>query len=378
MAICPCAEKLLRLLEERLETDDQACIVAHVETCEQCQSHLEELTRGPVADDTHTDGQPTAGDKPVPGTDELTADYRVTVDHQINFENRHRPIAMVNPDPEETSENDSDDEPAQPSTTIIPPYDTPQTHSEKVQRGGPRIPGYDLLEKLGEGGMGVVYKARHRDLNRIVALKMIRGGEQARPDHFVRFRIEAEAVASLRHPNIIQIYDIGQVDDLPFVALELLDGGSLNDHLAGTPRPGRDAARLMVTLSRAIHAAHQAGIVHRDLKPPNVLFTADGVPKITDFGLAKRLESDSNQTESGQIMGSPSYMAPEQARGHTKESALPPMFTRWERSFTRCSPGARLSRARPRWRRCGRLLTMIPCPRRGWCRAWDTTRKPSA
>ena len=185
--------------------------------------------------------------------------------------------------------------------------------------GLPAIPGYEILEKLGEGGMGVVYKARQLGLNRLVALKMIRGGSQARPDHFARFRIEAEAVARLRHPNILQIYDIGEVDGLPFVSLELLEGGSLADRLAGTPQPARQAAELLMTLARAVQVAHDAGIVHRDLKPSNVLFTADGIPKITDFGLAKRLDSDSRQTETGQIMGSPSYMAPEQARGHTRD-----------------------------------------------------------
>ena len=167
--------------------------------------------------------------------------------------------------------------------------------------------------------MGVVYKARQRGLNRLVALKMIRGGSQARAEQFARFRVEAEAVARLRHPNIVQIYEIGEADGLPFVALELLEGGGLDDRLAGTPQPGRQAAELVVTLARAVHAAHQAGIVHRDLKPANVLFTADGVPKITDFGLAKRIDADDGQTESGQIMGTPSYMAPEQAQGHARD-----------------------------------------------------------
>jgi eukaryotic-like serine/threonine-protein kinase len=167
--------------------------------------------------------------------------------------------------------------------------------------------------------MGVVYKARQQGLNRLVALKMIIGGSQARVDHLARFRIEAEAVARLRHPNILQIYEIGEVEGLPFVALELLEGGDLDDRLAGTPQPGVQAAELAATPARAVHAAHQSRIVHRDLKPANVLFTAEGVPKITDFGLAKRMESDSHQTESGQIMGSPSYMAPEQASGHTKD-----------------------------------------------------------
>jgi tetratricopeptide (TPR) repeat protein/tRNA A-37 threonylcarbamoyl transferase component Bud32 len=195
----------------------------------------------------------------------------------------------------------------------------PRPSPDRSGASGPEIPGYEILGKLGAGGMGVVYKARQRGLNRLVALKMIIGGTQARVDHLARFRIEAEAVARLRHPNILQIYDIGEVDGLPFVSLELLEGGDLYDRLEGTPQPGRSGSELVATLARAVHAAHQAGIIHRDLKPTNVLFTEEGVPKITDFGLAKRLESDSNQTETGQIMGTPSYMAPEQARGHTKD-----------------------------------------------------------
>jgi tetratricopeptide (TPR) repeat protein len=183
----------------------------------------------------------------------------------------------------------------------------------------PVVRGYDILEWLGEGGMGVVYKARHLGLNRLVALKMIRGGSQARSDSFVRFRAEAEAVGRLRHPNIIQIYDIGEADGLPFVALELLDAGSLADRLACNPQTGRQAAELMVTLAGAVRVAHEAGIIHRDLKPANVLYTSDGVPRITDFGLAKRADSDDGQTQSGQIMGSPAYMAPEQARGHSRD-----------------------------------------------------------
>ena len=174
---------------------------------------------------------------------------------------------------------------------------------------------FELLAELGRGGMGVVYKARHRQLNRIVALKMIRDGKHAHPEHRERFRIEAEAVARLRHPNIVQIYDFGEADGCPFVTLEMLEGGSLADRLKGTTQPGRAAAELVATLARAMHAAHQAGIVHRDLKPSNVLFDRDGTPKITDFGLAKRLEVEEGHTRTGQVMGTPSYMAPEQAQG---------------------------------------------------------------
>ncbi|MGP0062475.1 MAG: protein kinase domain-containing protein, partial [Isosphaeraceae bacterium] len=189
----------------------------------------------------------------------------------------------------------------------------------KSRTDGPSIPGYEILGTLGRGGMGIVYKARQTGLNRLVALKMIIGGSQAGSRQLARFRIEAEAVAQLRHPNIVQIYDVGEVDDMPYVALEFLDGGDLAARMDGTPQPGIQAAELLATLARAIHAAHQARIVHRDLKPENVLLSADGVPKITDFGLAKRLESDDNQTNTGDIMGTPSFMAPEQAMGRTKE-----------------------------------------------------------
>src|SRR5262249_19611986 len=175
-----------------------------------------------------------------------------------------------------------------------------------------------------EGGMGVVYRARHRGLNRLVALKMIRGGSQARGDFFARFRVEAESVARLRHPNVIQIYDINEAGGLPYVALELLDRGSLDDRLGGNPQPGRLAAGIAITLAGAVQVAHEAGIIHRDLKPANVLYTTDGVLKVTDFGLAKRVDSDRGHTQSGQIMGTPSYMAPEQARGHSRDAGPAP------------------------------------------------------
>jgi tetratricopeptide (TPR) repeat protein len=183
----------------------------------------------------------------------------------------------------------------------------------------PSIPGYEVLEEVGRGGMGVVYRARQLRLNRTVALKMILAGAQGRSEHLTRFRLETEAVARLRHPNIVQIYEVGEHQGRPFCCLEFVEGGGLDRHLGGAPQPVQTAARLLETLARAMHAAHQEGIVHRDLKPANILLTAGGVPKISDFGLAKHLDDDSWKTHSGIIMGTPPYMAPEQAAGHNRE-----------------------------------------------------------
>ena len=184
----------------------------------------------------------------------------------------------------------------------------------------PPVAGYKILGELGRGGMGVVYKARQRGLNRLVALKMVLAGAHASAHQLARFHIEAEAVARLQHPNIVQIYEVGEQDGLPFFSLEFVDGGPLDRKLGGKPLPPREAAQLCASLARAMHFAHEHGILHRDLKPANVLMTADGIPKITDFGLAKRLEEDdSSQTKSGTILGTPSYMSPEQAQGNVHE-----------------------------------------------------------
>jgi WD40 repeat protein/predicted Ser/Thr protein kinase len=179
------------------------------------------------------------------------------------------------------------------------------------------VPGYEILAELGRGGMGVVYKARQVGLNRTVALKMILAGAHASTGALARFRTEAEAVARLQHPGIVQIFEVGEHDGLPFFSLEFVEGGGLDRRLDGTPQDPRSAASMVEAIARAVDAAHKRGVVHRDLKPANVLLTIDGRPKVADFGLAKRLdaEADSGPTESGSIMGTPSYMAPEQARG---------------------------------------------------------------
>ncbi len=224
------------------------------------------------------------------------------------------------------------------STVLAPPGDpTAAFTPDQVKKLDlPQIPGYQVTGLLGRGGMGAVYRARQVRLNREVALKVILAGRQILPMQRLRFQFEAEALARLQHPNIVQVFEVGEHDGAPFLALELIEGGSLAEHLCDRPMAARPAAELLACVARAVHAAHQRGIVHRDLKPGNILLqnssggstlldlraagrlTAAVVPKVTDFGLAKRLEQGSEQTQPGMILGTPSYMAPEQALGDPK------------------------------------------------------------
>jgi serine/threonine protein kinase len=250
------------------------------------------------------------------------------------------------------------------SSFSVSPPDGPG-HPPAVERGEgrfPVVPGYEILEVLGRGAMGVVYKARHRNLKRMVALKMILAGDQANDLERDRFRVEAEAAAQLQHANIVQVYEVGEQNGCSFLSLEYVNGGSLKERLRGTPQPVQAAAELVQVLAQAMDYAHRKGIVHRDLKPANVMLMQTGpsgprtlstpssggrgwggswlsqpgasestltatplvdqlygIPKIADFGLAKQLEGDSSQTRSGTILGTPSYMAPEQAAGRSKD-----------------------------------------------------------
>jgi tetratricopeptide (TPR) repeat protein len=183
----------------------------------------------------------------------------------------------------------------------------------------PAVPGYAIEGVLGRGGMGVVYKARQSGLNRTVALKMILAGGHATPAQLGRFRAEARAIAAVRHPNIVQIYEVGEHEGVPYFSLEFCAGGSLDAKLHQEPQPPRQAAELAEQLARAMKAAHDAGVIHRDLKPGNVLLDGAGTPKVTDFGLAREQDDDAGYTRTGSILGTPSYMAPEQALGKTKE-----------------------------------------------------------
>jgi WD40 repeat protein len=177
----------------------------------------------------------------------------------------------------------------------------------------PGVPGYEVLGLLGRGGMGVVYKARHLQLDRIVALKMILAGSHAGPAALARFRQEAQTVARLQHPNIVQVFEVGTHDGLPYLVLEYVEGGNLAQQAAGGPQPPRAAAALVELLARAVEYAHQHGVIHRDLKPANVLLTAAGAPKLSDFGLARRAGAAPGLTSTGAVVGTPGYLAPEQA-----------------------------------------------------------------
>jgi eukaryotic-like serine/threonine-protein kinase len=215
----------------------------------------------------------------------------------------------------------------------------PQTLSaDAASKPAPRMPqiaGYEILEQIGQGGMGVVFKAVQLRLNRIVALKMILAGARAGAREMERFFKEAQAAAQLAHPNIVQVYEFGEQDECPYLTMEYVAGGSLSQKLKGAPLNPADAARLVEIIARAVQFAHQRGIVHRDLKPENILLASvtssgnhgsssasalhgallDVIPKITDFGVAKRLDLDRSQTQTGAVLGTPNYMAPEQAEG---------------------------------------------------------------
>ncbi len=183
----------------------------------------------------------------------------------------------------------------------------------------PSLSGYEMLGELGRGGMGVVFKARDTRLKRLVALKMILVGDYAGPEQLARFRAAAEAVARLRSPGIVQVYEVGEQAGRPYMALELVEGGTLAQRLGGTPLPPAEAARVVRALAVAVEHAHQCGVLHRDLKPANILLTPDGQPKVSDFGLAKLLDEDAARTQTGAVLGTPSYMAPEQAAGRVHE-----------------------------------------------------------
>jgi serine/threonine protein kinase len=299
MAECPPEEELRRYLDPDdagWDADRRQSIEGHVETCARCREQLSLWI-----DDLGIDLGFGRAERLMPG------EYRGRFPGQTGLVDAAFDAAPPQPlgqgvvDPSIVFHR-----PGQPAAAAY---------------AAPAVPGYVILGELGRGAMGVVYKARQVDLRRVVALKMILAGAQADPRELARFRREAETVARLQHPNIVTLYGVGEQGGRPYISLEYVAGGSLADRLDGTPIPARQAAQLAEILARAMSAAHQRGIVHRDLKPANVLLEADGTPKITDFGLAKRLDDPTGPISSGAILGTPSYMAPEQAAGQIREIA---------------------------------------------------------
>jgi WD40 repeat protein/tRNA A-37 threonylcarbamoyl transferase component Bud32 len=289
---CPSPDQLRQFLDEEMSQAQEASIGEHVEACPFCQESLELLTT-------------SVGLAGRQGTAEGGAPGPVTPDAAFLQSLKSLP-------------------PANLLSGGGPVVDDPSATRQALPNHRPdwQAPDeYEFLEELGRGGMGVVCKVRQRRLNRPVALKMLLAGHETPRDHD-RFRREAEAIALLHHPNIVQIYEIGEYHGRPYLALEFIDGENLARHLGGVPLSARRSAELVEQLARAIDAAHRIGIIHRDLKPSNVLLTEAGVPKITDFGLAKRLDGAvAFPTLTEQFLGTPSYMAPEQAMRKRSASA---------------------------------------------------------
>ena len=300
--------------------------------------------------------EPLRGKAPSPSSPERTAR------HEQAPETRHDPAPSSTPEPGRLSPSRPADPPTAPdnsngpdggwdSTFAVPKgpaggpstpvsSSTPHSTPSGTQAAGlPIVSGYVLLSELGRGGMGAVYKAKHEKLKRIVALKMVSIHPQDGSQGLERFQAEAEAVARLHHPNIVQIFEVGEQDGSPYLALEYVTGGTLKNRLDGRPQPIRAAVQLVQQLARAVHAAHQRGIVHRDLKPANILLQPTpptenwyaasagaieanqvyGVPKVNDFGVAKRIDDSDAPGYYGGIVGTAVYMAPEQAKGQPEE-----------------------------------------------------------
>jgi serine/threonine protein kinase len=271
---CPGTDELSRWLTDALPASRIGLIEAHVACCAVCQSAVEELLPPPAA--KRALGQDPNGD---PAEAEFL--------HRLA---RRAPFDRAS----------------------LPPTISPQNSPAEAPL--PTIEGYAILEEIGRGGMGVVYKAWQRDLKRPVAIKMVRLGAGTTPENLIRFRQEAELAARLHHPNIVQVYEIGHLDRRAFLVMEYVEGGTLASRCASQPQPAGEAARLVEVLAQTIDYAHRQGVLHRDLKPSNILLTAEGAPRIADFGLATFIGLENGLTATGAMLGTPGYMAPEQAK----------------------------------------------------------------
>ena len=289
---CPPKEHLELLLSEGLDRANLTRIEEHLESCGSCQTLLDELSKLESSKRSETF---TASWQP------LELQPRPEFLHKLRTE---IPVCATDVTPIQSD-----------SLTI-----SIDSHNESpiTAPKWPVLRGYQIEAELGRGGIAVVYRARHLALGRNVALKVILAGAHAGTEERRRFRDEAAAVARLQHTNIVQVFEVGEEGGCPYLSLEYVDGGTLAHKLRIAVLSVHAAAELTETLARAVHVAHRRGIVHRDLKPANILMTGDGTPKVADFGLAKHLDIDQKQTQTGAVIGTPSYMAPEQAagRGH--------------------------------------------------------------
>ena len=274
MTPCPTNDELKRWASGLLPAREGEALAAHFRSCPVCQKQLDTLTPESLA-------SPSA---PPAFLDRLA----------------HAPQAGALCDVCHEA----------PSTASVRPLPTQLSFP-------PELPAYEIVRELGRGGMGVVYLARHRQLKRLTALKFLPEHLAGQAFHLARFRQEAEAIARLKHPGIVQIYDVGEHAGRTFLALEYVEGGSLDAHFHRRPVPVEEAARLIESIACAVQAAHDVGIVHRDLKPSNILLDATG-PKVADFGLSRVADAGGDRTPAGLMIGTPQYMSPEQARGDTQ------------------------------------------------------------
>jgi serine/threonine protein kinase len=317
MTCCPSHEQFSDLLADALSTAERDTLARHVEGCASCQDKLARLTGIPEIESWRRAEQPAQGSE---------------AEERMVRRLKQVPPSSAAPRPEQA------DGPAGDSPQAAGPI------AAVIDSEPPAVPGFEILGELGRGGMGIVYRARQVALQRTVALKMVLNGAHAGPKELARFRAEAGVIARLQHPNIVQIYDVGEAAGRPYFALEFVGGGSLIQYLHGKPQPIRPAALMVETLARAVHTAHANGVVHRDLKPANILLvpTTQGstigpensqnadartaergvmnaIPKITDFGVAKCVAGEGeapglrSPTVTGELLGTPQYMAPEQA-----------------------------------------------------------------
>ena len=287
MRRCPPEKNLELFLVQELDADASREVEAHLAECSACQTRLHQLTDEPLED---------AWKKRQAGP---SADLSPTDSWM----------------PERLSERIVRALTAEPATLTL----SGEGADGREEQSLPVLPGYEILKVLAHGGMAVVYLARQLRPSRQVAIKFISKGVSERGKPTDRLFAEANALARLHHPNFVEIFEVGQYQGQPFLVLEYLAGGTLEESVRGTPLPFQRVASLVATLAEAMEAAHRAGLVHRDLKPSNILLTIEGVAKIGDFGLVKELRSENGLTTAGAVLGTPSYMAPEQAGGHGAE-----------------------------------------------------------